>query len=149
MKKDRNSFFQEYGFNSYNNNYQQMPNMSTPMNMPMNTQMQANSSFYAGPVAGGTSEELDARISKLERQVSRLETRISNLEKGTTNTNPSDYNYSSNMYMLLTFLYLKLTKRKFFYDLIYFFSSKYMLWYLHPNTKSNINKCSNNCINNN
>ena len=86
MKKDRNSFFQEYGFNSYNNNYQQMPNMSTPMNMPMNTQMQANSSFYAGPVAGGTSEELDARIS--------------NLEKGTTNTNPSDYNYSSNMYML-------------------------------------------------
>ena len=85
MKKDRNSFFQEYGFNSYNNNYQQMPNMSTPMNMPMNTQMQANSSFYAGPVAGGASEELDARIS--------------NLEKGTTTT-PSDYNYSNNMYML-------------------------------------------------
>ena len=84
MKKDRNSFFQEYGFNSYNNNYQQMPNMSAPMNMPMNTQMQANSSFYAGPVAG-TSEELDARIS--------------NLEKGTTTT-PSDYNYSNNMYML-------------------------------------------------
>ena len=99
MKKDRNSFFQEYGFNSYNNNYQQMPNMSTLMNMPMNTQMQANSSFYAGPVAGGASEELDARISKLERQVSRLETRISNLEKGTTTT-PSDYNYSNNMYML-------------------------------------------------
>lgn len=98
MKKDRNSFFQEYGFNSYNNNYQQMPNMSVPMNMPMNTQMQANSSFYAGPVAG-TSEELDARISKLERQVSRIETRISNLEKGTTTT-PSDYNYSNNMYML-------------------------------------------------
>ena len=98
MKKDRNSFFQEYGFNSYNNNYQQMPNMGAPMNMPMNTQMQANSSFYAGPIAG-TSEELDARISKLERQVSRLETRISNLEKGTTTT-PSDYNYSNNMYML-------------------------------------------------
>lgn len=99
MKKDRNSFFQEYGFNSYNNSYQQMPNMNAPMNMPMNTQMQANSSFYAGPVTG-TSEELDARISKLERQISRLETRISNLEKGTTATNPSDYNYSSNMYML-------------------------------------------------
>lgn len=97
MKKDRNSFFQEYGFNSYNNSYPQIPNMNAPMNMPVSTQMQANSSFYAGPIAG--TEELDARISKLERQVSRLETRISNLEKGSATT-PSDYNYSTNMYML-------------------------------------------------
>ena len=105
MKKDRNSFFSEYGMSSYNN-------MNMPPMMQMGPgQVQSNSSFYAGPaMPNGMNDnytnDYDSRISKLERQVNRLESRINKLEsefptnfaKTSTET---DYNYSnSSMYMV-------------------------------------------------
>lgn len=106
MKKDRNSFFSEYGMNAYNTMQPMMQNMNM---MPQ--QVQSNSSFYAGPMMGNNmgenyTNDIDSRISKLERQINRLETRINKLEgemptnysKATTET---DYNYSnSSMYMV-------------------------------------------------
>ena len=116
MKKDRNSFFQEYGMSSYNNS---MPMMQGIPGQP--TQVQSNSSFYAGPVPtvgmSGIStqindnytNEIESRISKIERHINRLESRINRLEGEipnnfntiTTTTTESDYNYNnSSMYMV-------------------------------------------------
>ena len=105
MKKDRNSFFSEYGMSSYNN-------MNIPQMMQMAPgQVQSNSSFYAGPVMPNAmndnyTNDLDSRISKLERQMNRLESRINKLESEfpsnfSKTTTEADYNYSnSSMYMV-------------------------------------------------
>lgn len=105
MKKDRNSFFSEYGMNAYNN-----MNMA-PM-MPMGpSQVQSNSSFYAGPAMPNNmgenyTNDYDSRISKLERQINRLESRINKLESEfpsnfSKTSTEADYNYSnSSMYMV-------------------------------------------------
>jgi len=110
MKKDRNSFFQEYGMNAYNTN------MPIP-NMGMNQftggqQVQSNSSFYAGPAMNPTmndnyTNELESRLSKIERQINRLEARINRLEGDAPinynnhNNSIDDSNYSnSSMYMV-------------------------------------------------
>ena len=103
MKKTRNSFFEEYGMNGYNNGF--------PMGMP-NQAFSANSSFYSGPGMNfnpnynnpNMYSDIDSRLSKIERQINRLETRISRLEgdnNGTTNINIDDGDYNSNpMYMV-------------------------------------------------
>ena len=107
MKKDRNSFFQEYGVNAYNTNMP-IPNMG--MNQFPMGQVQSNSSFYSGPainpVNDNYSNELESRISKIERQINRLDARINKLE-GEMPTNFNNYkpsddtNYSnSSMYMV-------------------------------------------------
>ena len=104
MKKDRNSFFSEYGMNAYNT----MPGMMSAMPAQ---QVQSNSSFYSGPAfTGGMNDnytnEIESRISKLERQINRLENRISKLEgefptNYTKTTTDTDYSYSnSSMYMV-------------------------------------------------
>ena len=102
MKKDRNSFFQEYGMNAYNT----MPMQGFP-----GQQVQSNSSFYAGPAMSSAmndnyTNELESRLSKIERQINRLESRINRLEgEMPTNFNNhnslDDSNYSnSSMYMV-------------------------------------------------
>ena len=106
MKKDRNSFFSEYGMSSYNN-------MNMPGVMPnlMPGQVQSNSSFYAGPAMPANmpdnyTNDIDSRISKLERQINRLESRINKLENEfptnfSKTSTETDYNYSnSSMYMV-------------------------------------------------
>ena len=101
MKKDRNSFFQEYGMNAYN---------TMPMMQGVPQQVQSNSSFYAGPMMNNMNDnytnDLESRISKIERQINRLETRLNRLE-GEMPTNftktptETEYNYSnSSMYMV-------------------------------------------------
>ena len=98
MKKDRNSFFQEYGMNAYNGN---MPNMMMP-----NQTFSANSSFYSGPnmmpnMNNNMYSDIDSRLSKIERQIVRLENRISRLEgDNQTNINIDEYNASNPMYMV-------------------------------------------------
>lgn len=98
MKKDRNSFFQEYGMSGYNNG---MPNMMMP-----NQAFSANSNFYAGPASGpygnNMYSDIDSRLSKIERQINRLETRISRLEGDNhSNVNIDEFDYNSNnMYMV-------------------------------------------------
>jgi hypothetical protein len=98
MKKDRNSFFSGYGFNSANNGIN--PNMMMP-----NNEVSANSSFYAGPgmpnnMNPNMYSDIDARLSKLERQVNRLETRVNQLEGNNNDTNVTENSYSANMYMV-------------------------------------------------
>ena len=111
MKKDRNSFFQEYGMSSYNN----IPMMQGPQGT-FPQQVQSNSSFYAGPVPNmnnnnfssmndNYTNELESRLSKIERQINRLESRINRLEGdmptnfNSNATNENTYNNSS-MYMV-------------------------------------------------
>ena len=103
MKKDRNSFFQEYGMNAYNTMQPMMPGIQPQ-------QVQSNSSFYAGPIMNQPNEnytnDYDSRISKIERQINRLEARINKLEGEFPTTyqkqpQEQDYNYSnSSMYMV-------------------------------------------------
>ena len=111
MKKDRNSFFQEYALNAYNTN---MPMQNMGMSQFPTQQVQSNSSFYAGPAMNpqmndNYTNEIESRISKIERQINRLESRINRLEgeistnfnTTTTTTTESDYNYpNSSMYMV-------------------------------------------------
>lgn len=100
MKKDRNSFFQEYGVNAYNTN---MPIQGMGMNQfPVGQQVQSNSSFYSGPVMNPNmndnyTNELESRLSKIERQINRLESRINRLE-GEAPTNFNDHNNMDNNY---------------------------------------------------
>lgn len=111
MKKERNSFFSEYGFNGYNTNQQAMmptQNYMPNQNMIPNQNMvnTASSSFYAASYPNTNTNmnsnynDLDARISKLERQVNRLENRINELEGNKDLNSKTDYNYSNNMYMV-------------------------------------------------
>lgn len=99
MKKDRNTFFSEYGFNQASSF---APNNN--MMMPNNT-VSASNSFYAGPIPNqpmnnNMYSDIDSRISKLEREIHRLDTRISRLE-GDSKTNFDDVNYqNSSMYMV-------------------------------------------------
>ncbi|MDD2409718.1 MAG: hypothetical protein PHD03_03260 [Bacilli bacterium] len=111
MKKDRNTFFSGYGYNSMNPGMGQMgPNL-------IPNQVAANSNFYAGPAVGGNimpgstmqqygamASDIDSRLSKLERQVNRLEMRVNKIEGDTGQTpgnyHDSDNNYSNSMYMV-------------------------------------------------
>lgn len=107
MKKDRNTFFSEAGFNQTNF----IPNY--PTNYPMGgnlSQAQASQSFYSGPAPmmnqgmnnyGGSDymSEIESRLSKIERQINRMDARINKLEsKGLVST--ENYDNTTNMYML-------------------------------------------------
>ncbi len=103
MKKDRNAFFSEAGFNQANfiPNFNQMPmggNLS---------QAQASQSFYSGPApmmnqsgyGNDYMSEIESRLSKIERQINRMDARINRLEsKGLVST--ENYDSTTNMYML-------------------------------------------------
>jgi hypothetical protein len=85
MKKDRNSFFTQYGY-SYANNYMQ-PNMNN-MNYP-------NYQSY------NPETDFESRISKLESENKLLDSRISKLESTIPKiTNNTDYNFANSMYMV-------------------------------------------------
>lgn len=105
MKKDRNAFFSEAGFNQTNfvPNFNQMPmggNLS---------QAQASQSFYSGPApimnnnpnvyGNDYMSEIESRLSKLERQINRIDARLNKIEsKGLMTT--ENYDSTTNMYML-------------------------------------------------
>lgn len=97
MKKDRNSFFSQFG--SYG--YQTNPQMNTNMMMPnmANTNMQPQ---YTN--TNSIYDDIDSRLSKIERELSRLDQRISNLEnnlvKSTANNSQTDFNFANSMYMV-------------------------------------------------
>ena len=86
MKKNRNTFFQESSYQSYN------PNMAMAGGAPYQT---ASNYFYQG-------NDIESRIAKIERQLNRLDYRISKLENtGSTITNEEfETNNNTNMYML-------------------------------------------------
>ncbi|MCR5787929.1 MAG: hypothetical protein K6G37_02475 [Bacilli bacterium] len=91
MRKERNNFFQESGYNQgyfYNNMTPQFP--AVP-------QMEASSSFYMNQ---GMNQDVDSRLSKLERQVNKLESRINKLETQNQQINNDDTFNNNNMYMI-------------------------------------------------
>lgn len=97
MKKDRNSFFSQFG--SYG--YQTNPQMSTGLVPNMNTMPQQYTTNY------NSYDDIDARLSKIEREIGRLDQRITNLENSQTNipttTNSqtqTDFNFANSMYMV-------------------------------------------------
>ena len=97
MRKERNNFFQESGYNQgYFYNNQAMPNI------PQMPQMEASSSFYMNQNMNNNSynSDLQTRISRLERQVNRLESRVSKIENTSLNITKEDIDASSNMYMI-------------------------------------------------
>ena len=109
MKKDRNTFFNESGFQqSYGTT---MSNYGMPMNYPMNSGFggQANQNFYTNPMmnsgmmpnssSNDYMSDIESRLAKIERQINRLDARISKLEsKGVLTT--ENYDSTTNMYML-------------------------------------------------
>lgn len=101
MKKDRNSFFSQFGSYGYNN---QVPFMQNDMNMqtPVMPQVSSNMSYQMNPNAYATNDSLDSRISKLEREINRLDARISKLEQTGSNISATntDYNFANSMYMV-------------------------------------------------
>lgn len=100
MRKERNNFFQESGYNQgyyYNNNM--MPQM------PQMPQMEASSSFYMNQnmnPGSGMYSDYQTRLSRLERQVNRLETRVNKLESSTPINVQTDESLenTTNMYMI-------------------------------------------------
>lgn len=88
MKKDRNSFFSQYGSYGFNANQPQQPMMYPNMNnmMPQNYNQES---------------DIDARLSKIERELNRIDSRLSKLESTTAaTTNNTDYNFANSMYMV-------------------------------------------------
>ena len=92
MRKERNNFFQESG---YNQGYYFNNNMMPPM-----PQMESQSSFYMNQ-GTGMYNDYNARLSRLERQVNRLETRVNKLESNTPIiNNTEEIENNTNMYMI-------------------------------------------------
>lgn len=118
MKKNRASFFNDQidyaqiNSNVYNQNY---PNQMMPANAPMQPNLSAQSSFYAG--ANGQmqasnqmmmpgmmnmpeSDDVESRLAKLERQIQRIDHRLTKLEnQSTISTTDFDSNIND-MYMV-------------------------------------------------
>lgn len=98
MRKERNNFFQESGYNQgYFYNNQPMPNI------PQMPQMEASSSFYMNQNMNNGSynyNDFQTRLSRLERQVNRLESRISKLENNSVKLPNEEIDNNGNMYMI-------------------------------------------------
>lgn len=103
MKKDRNTFFSEYGFNGASGGMNpnmmmpggNMPNVNYPGGMPGGMP-----GGVPGQMPNPMPTDVEARIAKLERSLNRLETRVSKLEGETVQAYDSDYNYNNSMYMV-------------------------------------------------
>lgn len=100
MKKNRNTFFQESSYQSYN------PNMAMLGGAPYQT---ASNYFYQGNAplpnnytTGNNVNDIESRLAKIERQLNRLDYRLSKLENnGNTITSDEIENINNtNMYML-------------------------------------------------
>lgn len=108
MKKDRNSFFSQFGSYGYNNQPYMQPGMN--MQPPAMPQVSSNMSYQMNqPATVGTAgsvypmdDNIDARISKLEREINRMDSRISKLEQtqSSINATNTDYNFANSMYMV-------------------------------------------------
>lgn len=81
MKKDRDSFFSQYGYTGYN-----MPNMYS------NNQNQ---------LLGYQMPDINSRLNKIEETLFNLEKRISILESNKIDKKvDNDFNFSNTMYMI-------------------------------------------------
>lgn len=94
MRKERNSFFQEQGYNQgyfFNNQIPQMPQMEASSSFYMNQNMNQGNYQY---------NDFNTRLSRLERQVNRLEARINKLEVNPPISSNDEIENQTNMYMI-------------------------------------------------
>lgn len=113
MKKNRNSFFQESSYQSYN------PMMEGFNGAPYQT---ASNYFYQGPAPmiqknpspmpnnyntgynsmQNTTNDIESRLAKIERQLNRIDYRLTKLENNSTTLTSDDFDSgnTTNMYML-------------------------------------------------
>ena len=93
MKKERSAFFQNHQSSYF---YPNNMNMGVPMGM------EANNSYYEGPMPlmqdNSYNNEIETRLAKIERQINRLDTRLTKLES--EKSIKEDFSASNNMYML-------------------------------------------------
>ena len=105
MRKNRNSFFAESSFESYN------PNMnmgSVNPSMPNQPYQSASNCFYQGPMpnnynTNGMNNDIESRLAKIERQINRMDYRLSKLENANNIIKTENFDTNStttNMYML-------------------------------------------------
>lgn len=98
MRKNRNSFFSESNFQSYN------PNI--PNNINPGPYQSASNYFYQGPMPNNyntmdNNSDIESRLAKIERQLNRMDYRISKLENSNTIISSDEYETNNtNMYML-------------------------------------------------
>lgn len=95
MKKNRNSFFQESNYQSYN------PNMLGDINSPYQA---ASNFFYQGPMPNNYTtglNDIESRLAKIERQLNRFDYRLNKLENTKNVISSEEFeNNNTNMYML-------------------------------------------------
>lgn len=96
MKKNRNTFFQESTYQSYN-----------PMGNPNQVPFESGSNyFYQGPTPYNYNtnmmpNDIETRLAKMERQISRLDYRVNKLENAKNIVTTEEFDVTnSNMYML-------------------------------------------------
>lgn len=106
MKKDRNSFFSQFGSYGYNSP-QVAPMMPAQQGFYMpEQQMSSNMSYQVSqPPVYSDASDIDARLSKIERELNRLDARLNKLETASitsvnSNTANTDYNFANSMYMV-------------------------------------------------
>lgn len=100
MKKDRNSFFSQYGVSSYNTDPMMMQSNMNPMNQ-MNMPMY-DPNMYSNPSYNTQMEyDLEAKINRMEREIKLLDQRLSKIESELTSTLANnEYNFANSMYMV-------------------------------------------------
>lgn len=98
MKKNRNSFFSESTYQTYN---------PTPNINPQMAPYEVSSNyFYQGPVPNNyntmnINNDIESRLAKIERQINRLDYRLSKLENSNNIMASDDFDTNNtNMYML-------------------------------------------------
>lgn len=92
MKKDRNSFFSQYGVSSYNTDPYMNQGMMPYPNNNFNT-------FEPIPTNNNTYD-IESRLAKIERDIKLIESRLSKLESVATQQAQTDYNFANSMYMV-------------------------------------------------
>lgn len=91
MKKDRNSFFSQYGVSSYNTDPYMNQGMIPYPNNNFNT---------FEPIPTNNNYDIDSRLAKIEREIKLIDSRLSKLEAVATNQVTTDYNFANSMYMV-------------------------------------------------
>lgn len=117
MKKNRNTFFQESSYQSYNPNmaniggapYQTASNYyyqgpvpgPVPMNQQMSPQGQSNYNTGYNSMQNNTND-IESRLAKIERQLNRIDYRLTKLENNSATITSDDFDNgnTTNMYML-------------------------------------------------
>ena len=116
MKKNRNAFFQESSYQSYNpmmngvggapyqtaSNYYYQGPVPSPAPISQQTPSAMPNNYNTGYNSMQNSTDLESRLAKIERQINRIDYRLTKLENTSTTLTSDDFDSgnTTNMYML-------------------------------------------------